>query len=114
VSEAPSAYPSYKPDPVTAWMAVAGSGLIPRKATFEPPTLPADRTKRRLPRSRTRDATPISERASLLQIGEEQGVDGRHLLRCSPGQQTRSVPGARTQVAVRLADHRRLKRKLGW
>jgi len=25
-----SVYPSYKPDPVTAWMAVAGSGLIPR------------------------------------------------------------------------------------
>jgi hypothetical protein len=30
----PSAYPSYKPDPVTAWMAVTGSGLIPRKATW--------------------------------------------------------------------------------
>ena len=43
----PSAYPSYKPDPVTAWMAVAGSGLIPRKATLElpmPPRIPATAT----------------------------------------------------------------------
>jgi len=40
----PSAYPSYKSDPVTAWMAVAGSGLIPRKATFEPLILPANRS----------------------------------------------------------------------
>jgi len=39
----PSVYPSYKPDPVTAWMAVAGSGFIPRKATLELPMLPANR-----------------------------------------------------------------------
>ena len=36
----PSVFPSYKPDPVTAWMAVTGSGLIPRKATLELPMLP--------------------------------------------------------------------------
>src|ERR1700750_404883 len=36
----PSTYPSYKPDPVTAWMAVAGSGLIQRKATLELPMPP--------------------------------------------------------------------------
>ena len=46
----PSGYPSYKPDPVTAWMAVAGSGVIPRKATSELPRLPANRGKRRFPR----------------------------------------------------------------
>jgi hypothetical protein len=69
VSErSPSADPSYKPDPVTAWMAVAGSGLIPRKATLELPRLPANRATRRLPRSRTRAAIPRSERASLLPI----------------------------------------------
>ena len=62
----PSAYPLYKPDSVTAWMAVAESGLIPWKATLELPTLPAHRPTRRLPRSRTRAATPRSERASLL------------------------------------------------
>ena len=62
----PSAYPSYKPDPVTAWMAVTGSGLIPRKATLELSMLPANHPTRRLPRSRTRVATPLSERASLL------------------------------------------------
>jgi len=39
----PSVYPSYKPDPVTAWMVVAGSGLIPRKATLELPMHPANR-----------------------------------------------------------------------
>jgi|GraSoiStandDraft_4_1057263.scaffolds.fasta_scaffold1301186_1 hypothetical protein len=57
----PSAYPSYKPDPVTAWLGVAGSGLIPRKATLELPMRPANRAPRRLPRSRTRVATPLSE-----------------------------------------------------
>ena len=36
----PSTYPSYKPVPVTAWMAVAGAGVIPRKATLELPMLP--------------------------------------------------------------------------
>ena len=42
-------------------MAVAGSGLLPRKATLEAPTLPANRTSIRLPRSRTRASTPLSE-----------------------------------------------------
>ena len=72
----PSAYPSYKPDPATAWMAVAGSGLIPRKATLELPMLPANRATRRLPRSRTRVATPLSERASLLPIVRRQQTGG--------------------------------------
>ena len=65
----PSAGASYKSDPVTARMAVTGSGLIPRKATLEPPMLPAHRPTRRSQRSRTRVATPISERATLLPIG---------------------------------------------
>ena len=51
------AWTASSPDPVTAWMAVAGSGLIPRKATLESSILPASR-QRRLPRSRTRPSTP--------------------------------------------------------
>jgi len=51
-----SVYPSYKPDPVTARMAVAGSGLIPRKATLEPPMLPANRGSPRQPPGRMRAA----------------------------------------------------------
>jgi hypothetical protein len=42
-------------------MAVPGSGLLPRKATLEAQVLPANRRQRRLPRSRTRVSTPISE-----------------------------------------------------
>ena len=74
----PSAYPSYKPDPVTAWMAVAGSGLIPRKATPELRKLPADRGKRRFPRSRTRVATPLSENVSQLPSGGDHRSSRQH------------------------------------
>jgi len=82
----PSVCPSYKPDPVTAWMAVAGSGLIPRKATLELRRLPADRGKRRFPRSRTRVATPLSENVSQLPSGEERRVDICHKPGGAPGQ----------------------------
>jgi len=49
------------PDPVTAWMAVAGSGLLPPKATLEALILPANRDNGRMPRSRTRVSTPLPE-----------------------------------------------------
>jgi hypothetical protein len=53
--------PASTPDPVPAWMAGAGSGVIPRKATLEPPVLPANRRSRRQPPGRTRDSIPLSE-----------------------------------------------------
>ena len=58
---------------------------------LEPPILSANRTKRRLAGRRARVATPLSDRASLVPIGEEQGVDGCHYLRCSLGQRIRSL-----------------------
>jgi hypothetical protein len=97
-----SVYPSYKPDPVTAWMAVDGSGLIPRKATLELPRLPANRGKRRFPRSRTRLATPLSENASQLPNGEERHVDTCHKLGGAPGRAVPTASRARFHVAVRL------------
>jgi hypothetical protein len=42
-------------------MAIAGSGVIPRKATLEAPVLPANRRSRRQPTDRTRDSIPLSE-----------------------------------------------------
>src|ERR1700733_11588258 len=42
-------------------MAVVGSGLLPRKATLGAPILLANRGSGRLPRSRTRVSTPLSE-----------------------------------------------------
>src|ERR1700733_2006686 len=42
-------------------MAVAGSGVIPRKATLEARVLPANTCTRRQPPGRTRDSTPLSE-----------------------------------------------------
>ena len=61
----PATWTASSPDPVTAWMAVAGSGLLPRKATLESPILPANRHQRRLPRSRTRPSTPLSEKPTV-------------------------------------------------
>jgi len=52
--------PASTPDLVTAWMAVAKSGVIPRKATLEAPMLPANYGKRRRRTSRTRPAAPSS------------------------------------------------------
>jgi len=54
----PRTWAASSPDPVTAWMAVAGSGVLPRKATLEASILPASRRQRRLPPSRTRPSTP--------------------------------------------------------
>jgi hypothetical protein len=98
----PSVYPSYKPDPVTAWMPVAGSGLIPRKATLELPRLPANRGKRRFPRSRTRVATPLSENASQLPSGEEPRVDTCQKLGGAPGRAVSTASRTRFHLAVRL------------
>jgi hypothetical protein len=98
----PSVYPSYKPDPVTDWMAVARSGLIPRKATLELPRLPANRGKRRFPRSRTRVATPFSENASHVPSGEERRVDTCHKLGSAPGRAVSTASRARFHVGVRL------------
>jgi hypothetical protein len=58
----PPTWTASSPDPVTAWMAVAGSGLIPRKATFEAPVLLANRRSRRQPTARTRDSMSLSEK----------------------------------------------------
>jgi hypothetical protein len=83
---------------VTAWMAVAGSGLIPRKATLELPMLPAARAPRRLPRSRTRVATPLSDAD-----GDEQPPGRCDDPRCSTGQNRfRSLSRARFRLAARL------------
>ena len=90
----PSVYPSYKPE----------SGLIPRKATLAPPILPTNRAPRRLPRSRTRVATPLSESASRLPIGAERGVHRCHDLRCSP--EMGSGIESRFHRTVRLVGHR--------
>ena len=61
----PPTWTASSPDPATAWMAVAGSGLLPRKATLESSILPANRRQRRLPRSRTRPSTPLSENTTV-------------------------------------------------
>jgi hypothetical protein len=61
IERVPPTCPASTPDPVTAWMAVAGSGVSPRQATFEAPALPANRRSRRPPPGRTRDSTPLSE-----------------------------------------------------
>ena len=102
----PSAYPSYKPDPVTAWMAVAGSGLIPRKATSEPPILPANRSSvayplagrgkgarsrrrhRRLPGQAGPTALPLSpvpadRLAAALACSRAPGDDHRNNAHCA-------------------------------
>ena len=65
IERVPPTCPASTPDPVTAWMAVAGSGVIPRKATLEAPVLPANRRKRRQPPGRTRDSMPLSEADTL-------------------------------------------------
>jgi len=62
----PSVYPSYKPDPVTAWMSVAGSGSISRKATLEARLRLSGYCRIRRPPSRTRPWIPISEMTSVL------------------------------------------------
>jgi hypothetical protein len=61
IERVPPTCPASTPDPVTAWMAVTGSGVSPRQATFEAPALPANRRSRRQPPGRTRDSTPLSE-----------------------------------------------------
>ena len=43
IERVPPTGPASTPAPVTAWMAVAGAGVIPRKATLEAPVLPANR-----------------------------------------------------------------------
>ncbi|MGB8882010.1 MAG: hypothetical protein WCD11_37285 [Solirubrobacteraceae bacterium] len=50
----PSAYPLYKPDPVRAWMAVAGSGLNPAEGDVG-----------------TADAPPAAPHASLATQPDE-------------------------------------------
>ncbi len=54
--------PASTPTLVTAWMAVAKVGVIPRKATLEAPMLPANHGKCRRRTSRMRPAPPSSER----------------------------------------------------
>jgi len=49
IERVPPTCPASTPDPVTAWMAVAGSGVSPRQATFEAPALPAKPRSRRQP-----------------------------------------------------------------
>jgi len=61
IERVPPTGPASTPDPVPAWMAGAGSGVIPRKATLEAPVLPANRRSRRQPPGRTRESIPISE-----------------------------------------------------
>jgi len=65
IERAPPTCPASTPDPVTAWMAVTGSGVSPRQATLEAPVLPANRRKRRQPPGRTRDSMPLSEADTL-------------------------------------------------
>jgi len=65
IERVPLTCPASTPDPVTAWMAVAGSGVSPRQATLEAPVLPANRRKRRQPPGRTRDSMPLSEAGTL-------------------------------------------------
>src|SRR5690349_11211164 len=65
-SESPPTCPAQTPDPVTAWMAVAGSGVSPRQATMEAPVLPANRHRRRQPPDRTRESMPLSEKRTPI------------------------------------------------
>jgi len=66
VERFPPTWKSSTPDPVTAWMAVAGSGVSPRQATFEARARPAGRYRRRLPPDRTS--------ASIRILGEQTSV----------------------------------------
>ena len=71
--------PAPTPDPVAAWMAVAGSGVSPRQATVEPRPRRASCRSFRLPTSGTRPANSPSENhlpASRLQLSVEQRRTG--------------------------------------
>jgi len=54
IERVPPTCPASTPDPVTARMAVTGSGVSPRQATLEAPVLPANRRSRRQPPGRRR------------------------------------------------------------
>jgi hypothetical protein len=103
VSDPPPPTRRTSPIRLTAWMPVAGSALISRKATLEPPMLPANPGERRFPRSRTRVATRLSENASELLSGEERRVDTCLRLGGAPGRAVSTASRARFHVAVRLA-----------
>jgi hypothetical protein len=82
----------------------------PWKATLELPTLPAQRPTRRLPRSRTRAATPRSERASLLRIVAANQIGGK----CRALARSRAIASAmlwRSRRGIRMRSSRRPGRR---
>ena len=74
-------------------MAVGGSGLLPRKATLEAPILPANRGRYRLPRSRTRVSTPLSERNTTVPLQTLHRADGDACIPPLSADRPNSVPG---------------------
>jgi len=105
----PSAYPSYKPDPTTARMAVAGSGLIPRKATLEPPILPANRSSVAYPLARRGSrARSWRRHCCLLTVSRT----GRPISGPSSLRPHRSRTGIVLGVTNRV--YRYAARRLGW
>jgi hypothetical protein len=98
----PPTWTASSPDPVTAWMAVAGSGLLPRKATLEAPTLPASRRQRRLPRSRTRPSAPLSENTTVhVRVSASHGHTCLLLPRRSPRPGPRDCPTLLQRISAR-------------
>ena len=111
IERSPSTCPASTPDPVTAWMAVAGSGVIPRKATSAARIRLAHRGSRCRPTNRTRVASPLSEKTLLPAHDEQKTVDRRDLLplvHCDHDPAARQAPARRAVTAepMRIAPDR--------